>query len=290
MLGSKGLLNWISDEQYIKIVFKHSMGYTPDLKNPKTFNEKMQWLKLHDRKPVYSTMVDKYACRGYIADKIGSEYLVPMIGGPWKSADEIDFDSLPEQFVLKCNHDSGGVLVCQDKNKVDVEKIKNFFHKRLARNYYFGAREWPYKEIHPCIFAEKNLGSNLTDYRFYCFNGKAKLIYVYTSSQESDYNRPEPETCDIYDTDWNRVNFRQASPPSNKGAEKPEEFSQMLSLAEKLSADTSFLRVDFYIVDHKVYFSELTLYPGCGLSKFTPPEWDEILGSWLQLPVKGTNE
>ena len=152
-LGSKGYLNWMPDKSYLSLVFRLSLGYWPDFENPKTFNEKLNWLKLYDRKPLYTQLVDKYAVREYIAEKIGEQYLIPLVGGPWNSVDEIDFDALPEQFVLKTTHDSGGVVVCTDKDSLDIKATKDKLARRLKVNYYWGTREWPYKDVKPRIIA-----------------------------------------------------------------------------------------------------------------------------------------
>ena len=169
-LGSKGYLNWMPDKSYLSLVFRLSLGYWPDFENPKTFNEKLNWLKLYDRKPLYTQLVDKYAVREYIAEKIGEQYLIPLVGGPWNSVDEIDFDALPEQFVLKTTHDSGGVVICRDKSSFDVEAAKARLAGHLKREYFWGKREWPYKNVKPRIIAEKYMvdseDAELRDYKF----------------------------------------------------------------------------------------------------------------------------
>lgn len=171
-------LDWLSDEAYLKLAFRAAMGHPLDLKAPKTFSEKLQWLKLYDRDPLYTTLVDKYAVRKYVADKIGEEHLIPLVGGPWYSAGEIDFDSLPEQFVLKCNHNSGGVIICRDKSSFDIEGAKARLNKFLARNYFYSSREWPYKNVKPCIIAEKFMQDekfdNLSVYKILCFGGEPR--------------------------------------------------------------------------------------------------------------------
>ena len=286
MLGSKGLLNWIPDELYIKIKYKFSMGYWPDLKNPKTFNEKLQWLKLHDRNPLYTTLVDKYAVRQYIADKIGEEYLIPLVGGPWNSVKEIDFDALPEQFVLKCNHDSGGLVICRDKSSLDREDVKQKLDQHLKANYYMSSREWPYKDVSPCIFAEKYMvdesGVELKDYKWYCFNGKPRFLLITTDRAAEDV----PTKYTYFDMDYNMLPFYNSGPHADKPIPKPGTFAEMKRLAENLSADMAHLRVDLYDINGKVYFGELTFYDSSGMAKFDPPEWDEKIGSWLKLPEK----
>lgn len=285
MLGSKGLLNWMPDELYIKIQFKLAMGYWPDLKAPKTFNEKLQWLKLHDRNPLYTTLVDKYAVREYIAKTLGEEYLIPLVGGPWKNADEIDFDALPEQFVLKCNHDSGGVIVCKDKSKLDIEKVRAMLNKRLRTNYYFANREWPYKGVKPCIFAEQFLEESSTeeirDYKFWAFSGKAKFLYVCT-----ERNTTQGLRTTFFDLDWNPMPITRHYLASEKILDRPKCLQAMIELTERLSKDLPFARIDLYEVGSEAKFGEVTLYPGVGMKKFDPPEWDAKIGSWLELPAK----
>ncbi len=282
MLGSKGFLNWLPDELYTKILFRLTMGAWPDLKNPRTFNEKIQWLKLNDHNPVYSTLVDKYAVKEYIADKIGEKYIIPLAGGPWYSADDIDFNSLPEQFVLKCNHDSGGMAICRDKSTFDPEAARELLRKHLKINYYYGGREWPYKNVRPCVFAEKYMQDgeteNLSVYKILCFGGEPKIFQTIQNDKTSN------ESIDYFDTKWNLLDMRQSFPNSERPLDRPAAMEEMLYLAGKLSKGFPLLRTDFYSINGKVYFSELTLYSDRGLGVFDPPEWDEILGSWINLP------
>lgn len=282
MLGSKGLLNWMPDELYIKIKYKLSMGYWPDLKNPQTFNEKLQWLKLYDRNPLYTTLVDKYAVRQYIAEKIGEEYLIPLVGGPWKNADEIDFDALPEQFVLKCNHDSGGVIVCKDKSKLDVKAAKTLLNKRLNTNFYYANREWPYKNVEPCIIAEKYMADangELQDYKFFCFDGQPKLLYVCT-----ERNTERGLRTTFFDLNWKKLPIKRDFPISDMEIGKPSCFDEMIEVAKNLAAISPYVRIDLYDIEGKPCFGEFTLYPGSGMRFIDPPEWNEKLGSWITLP------
>lgn len=283
-LSSKGLLNWVPDELYLKLQFRLIMGYKLNLGSPQTFNEKLQWLKLYDRKPLYTTLVDKYAVRKYIAEKIGEEYLVPLVGGPWNSADEIDFDALPEQFVLKCNHDSGGSIVCRDKAALDIEKTRKFLNKRLKRNFFYSNREWPYKGVEPCIIAEKYLEETsfseaITDYKFFCFNGVPRMMFI------SNDGAAEPRT-DFYDMDFNHLPIRMKDKNSEVEHKKPETFETLKCLAKTLSENIAHVRVDFYLVERKIYFGEMTFYHNGGIVHINPPEWDEILGGWIELPSK----
>lgn len=284
LLASRGLLNWLPDEQYLKIMFKMNLGYPLKLDAPKTYNEKIQWLKLNDRNPVYTKLVDKYAVRQYVADKVGEEYLVPLVGGPWKNADKIDFDALPESFVLKCSHDSGGIIVCKDKSTLDIEKAKKLLNKRLKINYYYANREWPYKNVEPCIIAEQYLENShgeLNDYKWYVFDGEPKFMLI----TEDRFNSSEETKFNYFDMDFNLLPFCQTGPNSEILPSKPDSFEAMKELAAVLAEGFPHLRVDLYDVNGKIYFGELTLYDSSGFSKFTPPEWDEILGSWLKLPV-----
>lgn len=283
---NRHLLDWMDDERYLKLAFRAKMGYPLNLENPRTFSEKIQWLKLYDRKPLYTQLVDKYAVRQYIAEKIGEEHLIPLVGGPWNSAGEIDFDALPEQFVLKCNHDSGGLVVCRDKSSLDRETVKQKLDQHLKANYYMSSREWPYKDVKPCIIAEKYMvdesGVELKDYKWYCFNGTPRFLLITTDRAEADV----PTKYTYFDMDYHVLPFYNSGPHADKPIPKPETFDQMKRLAEILSAEMAHLRVDLYDINGKVYFGELTFYDSSGMAKFDPPEWDETIGSWLKLPEK----
>lgn len=282
LLGSKGLLNWMPDKLYVKIQFRMAMGYWPNLKNPQTYNEKLQWLKLHDRNPLYTTLVDKYAVRQYIAETIGEEYLIPLVGGPWKNAGEIDFDALPEQFVLKCNHDSGGVIICKDKSKLDVEAAKALLNKRLNTNFYYANREWPYKNVEPCIIAEqyeKGETKELIDYKFMIFNGKFRCSFVCTERWSGEGLR-----VTFFDKDWNVMPFSRHYQRSEEEIKKPNCYDEMIEIAETLAKDLCFARIDLYEIDNQPAFGEITFFPGNGQEEFDPPEWDKRMGDWLKLP------
>ena len=279
-----GFYDRMPDEAYLRRYFRAAMGKELDLEHPQTFNEKCQWLKLHDRKPEYTKMADKIEAKKYVASILGEEYIIPTLG-VWDSPDEIDFDALPEQFVLKCNHNSGlGMCICKDKSVLNIKNVKKGLKRGLKQDYYLTGREWPYKNVPRKIIAEqfmKSDESGLTDYKVHCFNGEPKLILVC-----KDRFSKTGLTEDFFSERWEHLDIRRPTHPnaSNKTAE-PEELSEMLTLARKLSENIPFLRVDFYIIEHKVYFSELTFYPASGFEKFVPEEWDSILGSYLQLPV-----
>ena len=280
-----GLTDYISDENYLKEKYKRVFSRNLCLDQPATFNEKIQWLKLYDHKPTYTVMVDKYRVRDYIADKIGEEYLIPLLG-VWDSPDEINFDALPEQFVMKCNHNSGfGMCICTDKSKLDVTKVKKALWRGLKQNYYLTGREWPYKDVPRKIIAEQFMKSDaggLTDYKIHCFNGEPKVILVC-----KDRFAETGLTEDFFSPQWEHLDLRRPRYPNASGPiPQPEELSQLLSLARILSRDVPFLRVDFYIIAHQIYFSELTFYPASGFERFVPEAWDQILGDWLTLPEK----
>ncbi len=282
-LTKLGLTDGISDRRLLEMKYRASMGGELDLDTPSTFNEKLQWLKLYDRKPEYTVMVDKYRVRDYIADTIGSEYLIPLVG-VWDSADEIDFDALPNQFAMKCNHNSGlGMCICKDKSKLDVVQVKKELRKGLQEDYYLTGREWPYKDVPRKIIAEQFMKSDaggLTDYKLHCFNGEPKLILVC-----KDRFTETGLTEDFFSENWEHLDIRRPKHPNaSQPIPQPEELPQMLELARKLSKDIPFLRVDFYIIEHKIYFSELTFFPASGFEKFVPEKWDQTLGSWLTLP------
>ncbi len=273
-----------NDELYLRIMWRLRLGTKLHLKNPQTFNEKLQWLKLHDRRPEYTKMVDKYEAKKYVANIIGDEYIIPTLG-VWDNFDEINFDSLPNQFVLKCTHDSGGLVICRDKKTLDLDAVKKKINKCLKRNYYWGGREWPYKNVKPRIIAEKFMtdesGSELKDYKIFNFNGKAKIIQV-------DFNRFREHMKNLYTTQWAYidVNVNYPTNPDHQIA-KPEKLEKMLEFAEKLSADIPFLRTDFYSVEDKIYFGELTFFPGSGYMTFNPEKFGYTMGSWIQIPDGG---
>lgn len=286
---NRHLLDWMDDERYLKLAFKVKMGYPLDLDKPRTFNQKLQWLKLYDRKPLYTQLVDKYAVRQYIAEKIGEEYLIPLVGGPWNSADAIDFDALPEQFVLKCNHDSGGLVVCRDKNRLNQEAAKEKLNRHLQVNYYTSSREWPYKDVKPCVFAEQYMEDErqkrgLIDYKFFCFHGQARFMYV--SQGLEDHATAH---ISFYDLEGKDLPFKRTDFAAfDRLPYKPEGLGKMIELANVLAQAVAspFLRVDLYEIGGKIYFSELTFTPCSGMLPFAPPEWDEKIGSWLKLPEK----
>lgn len=283
LLSSLGLFKDMNDEEYLKKLFKCHMKRELNLDNPQTFNEKLQWLKLYDRKPEYTTMVDKYAVKRYVADIIGEEYIIPTLG-VWNHFDEIDFDKLPNQFVLKCTHDSGGIVICTDKSNLDLKAAKKKIEKCLRRNYYWSSREWPYKNVKPRIIAEKYMSDEgkeeLSDYKVLCFNGEPKIVEVHKGRFNGQH------TQDCYDEFWNKTDIEQHDlPKSNDIMPKPAFLEEMLHLSKLLSKDLIHVRVDWYFTNNRLYFGELTFFDGSGYNLFCGNA-DELLGSWIKLPIK----
>ncbi len=276
---------FIPDKLFLSIFYKISIGKKLDWLNPKTFNEKLQWLKLYDRRLEYITFVDKYKVREYIANTIGENYLIPIYG-VWDNPDEIDFNKLPNKFVLKCNHDSGGLCICKDKCSFNIENAKNKLRRCLNKNYYLSQREWPYQFVSPKVIAEKYMVddseiSSLRDYKFMCFDGKVKCSFVC-----SDRNTKEGLHVTFFDLNWNVLPFERHYPARKEGLPKPKCYDEMIMLAEKLSKNIPFVRVDFYEINGRVYFGELTFYPGSGFEEFTPRSADEWLGEYIKLTKK----
>lgn len=282
IVNKTGIYDSLSDEVYLSLKFKRRIGHTLNLVNPKSFNEKMQWLKLHDKNPQYTMLVDKALVKGYIAEIIGKEYLIPTLG-TWESFDAIDFDKLPDQFVLKCNHNSGGLIICKDKAKLDLKKAKVKIETCLKKNYFYVGREWPYKNVIPKIIAEPYMvddsGTELKDYKLMCFDGKVKCAFTC-----SNRGGRGGLFVNFYDKEWNPMPFERHYPRNPIEIPKPECYGEMVELAEKLSAGIPFVRVDFYQICGKPYFGEMTFYPGSGMEEFNPEEWDYTLGEWITLP------
>lgn len=276
---------FIPDKAYLKLQYKLNFGKKLNLKSPETFNEKLQWLKLYDRKSEYVQLVDKYRVREYIANKIGKEYLIPLIG-VWDKFEDIDFAKLPNQFVLKCNHDSGSVIICKDKNTFNFEKAKVKLSRGLKRNLYYFGREWPYKDVPPKIIAEKYMVdaqiAELRDYKIFCFSGEPKIVLV-CADRFTDEGLRE----NFYDLNWHLLNIQR---PKHSNTtyyiKKPKNLDAMLSLARTLSQNIPFVRVDFYDINGEIYFGEMTFFPASGFERFVPEEWDYKLGEWIKLPDK----
>lgn len=268
----------LSDEAVLKFYYRIFIGRKLDLKNPKGYNEKLQWLKLHDRNEEYTRLVDKYQVKKIVADSIGEEYVVPVVAGPWKSVDEIEIDKLPKKFVLKANHDCGSTIICENKEIFNWKQAKKKLKKALKDNYYYMGREWPYKNVAPCIFAEEYLEhkdeGSLTDYKFLCFNGVPQAMFIVTE-------RDRGLKVDFYDMNFNHLPIVRHYPNSQKKIDKPERFELMIELAQTLAQDFPHVRIDFYENEGKVYFGEYTFYPGGGLEEFASYEDDLYLGEMI---------
>lgn len=272
----------IPDRIYLQIVyFKHFRRFI-NFNNPKTFNEKIQWLKLNYRNEEYTKLVDKYRVKQYITKLIGEEYVIPTLG-VWNNVDDIDFKSLPEKFVLKCNNDSGGIVICKNKKDFDEAKAKSFLKERLKNNGYWYGREWPYKNVKPCIIAEKymedSISKDIKDYKFFCFNGSMEFFDI-------DIDRFIEHRANYYDRNGNFLPFGKTycPPDYTKKIEMPKNLDKMIELAETISHNTVLSRIDFYEIDGQVYFGEITFYPGSGFSPFTDEKWDYKLGDMIDLP------
>ena len=277
----KYVLRWIPDALWIRIQFRRKTGSWPNLKKPRTFNEKLQWLKLHDRNPLYTKLVDKYDVKEIVAKQIGAEYVIPTLG-VWDNFDDIDFRKLPNQFVLKCTHDSGGLVIVKDKTELDVNMAKKKINRCLKMNYYWSMREWPYKNVKPRIIAEKYMedesGYELKDYKIFCFNGVPKALFIAT-------DRGIHQTkFDFFDANLNHLPMKQHYPnnPDIKIPD-PEGINKMFELARILTRDFKHCRADFYDVNGRIYFGELTFSHFSGMQTMEPAEWDETFGAWLNL-------
>lgn len=226
-------------------------------------------------------MVDKYLVRQYISEKLGKEYLIPLLG-VWNTFEDINFNGLPNQFVLKCTHDSGGLVICKDKESLNLKDAEKKIKQSLKRNFYYYGREWPYKNVHPRIIAEKYMADEfekeLKDYKMMCFNGKVLCSFVCTERYSNDGLK-----VTFFDKDWKVMPFERHYPKSKKIIEIPKKYDEMIYLAEKLAKNIPFVRVDFYEIEERIYFGEITFYPGNGMEEFSPEEWDYKLGSWLDL-------
>lgn len=271
------------DSLYLRFMFFIKLGKFLHLKNPKSFNEKLQWLKLYDKNPLYTVLVDKIEVKEYVRKIIGDQYVIPTLG-VWNRASDIDFDNLPNQFVLKCNHDSGSISICLDKSSYNYSAAVNRLNVGLKSDYYFTGREWPYKHVNKRILAEKYLSpkdnTDLKDYKFFCFNGVVKFLKV-------DFDRRTNHKANYYDVNWNLLNFYETDFPSDPSAviHKPVSLIKMIELAEVLSRGIPFIRIDFYEINERPYFGEMTFFPAAGFGKFSPRNADNEIGDMLNLFV-----
>lgn len=270
------------DKLYLTLLFRCRMGQWIDWKNPKTFSEKLQWLKLYNRKPEYTTMVDKFAVKEYVAKLIGEEYIIPTLG-VWDTPEEINWDELPNQFVLKTTHDSGTVIVCKDKNEIDFKIVKKRLKKSLKKNYFYHGREWPYKNVKRRIIAEQYMEDAdgvLNDYKFFCFDGKVEAMFVATERQ----NEYEDTKFDFFDKQYSHLPFCQGHQNANEIPQKPNRFEKMIQLSELLTLSIPQIRVDWYEIGNRIYFGELTFFHYGGIVPFEPQEWDYKFGEFISLP------
>ena len=277
-----GYYDSLSDEEFLKKVFPKYMGYPLDLENPKTFSEKLQWLKVNYRNPIQTVMVDKHEAKHFIAERVGSQYIIPTLA-VWDSVEDIDFDALPNQFVLKSTHDSGGIVICKDKSSFDFEAAKAKLSASLKRDYSKIAREWPYQNVLRRIIAEEyisELGNDdLLDYKMYSFHGEPKLTVVCSNRFSKTGTR-----MNFYDINWEPMGIHFGHyPPLPTEFPKPATYEEMKRLTAELSKDCPFLRVDFYEIKGRLYIGELTFFPGAGFEKFRPMTKDYELGEWLHL-------
>lgn len=273
----------LPDKWYLFFRFKNRVGYWPHLNHPRTFNEKLQWLKLNDRHAEYTQMVDKIDAKKYVASIIGDKYIIPTLG-VWNSVDEIEWDKLPNQFVIKVSSDSGGIVVCKDKQTLDIEKAKEKLTNGWGKNYYVHNKEYPYRDLTPRIIAEEykedESGYELRDYKIFCFNGEPKILFVASDRQKAD----EDTKFDFFDLNWNHLPFTNGHPNSKEHIAKPKNFEEMLEIAKKLSVGIPQVRIDLYNCNGQIYFGEITFFHWSGMTAFDPVEWDFKLGKMIKLP------
>lgn len=276
------LTSILSDKTYLKLRYYLTFNKKLNLKNPKTYNEKLQWMKLYDRNPLYTKIVDKYEVKKYIAEKIGEEYVIPTLG-IWDRFEDIDFDKLPEQFVLKCTHDSGSVLICKDKTAFDYDVARSHFARCLKHDSYHSGREWAYKDVRPRIIAEEymedDFKTGLRDYKFFCFDGKVKALFIATERgiEGTDVK------FDFFDENFNHLPFKHGHEQASITPSMPEHFEKMKEISARLSEGFRHVRIDLYNVNGKIYFGEMTFYHHCGFVPFEPEEWDHTFGSWINI-------
>ena len=277
----------ISDKTFLYEQYTDYMGEKPNLEHPQKFTEKILWMKLYGRNPAYTQMVDKYEVKKYVAEHIGQQYVIPAYG-VWHNFDEIDFNQLPDQFILKCNHDSGSYAICENKTTFDKEKARNILSSALKKNFFWIFREWAYKNVDRRILAEQyipTLGKrDSVEYKLMCFDGKVESITICSGIPHQVSN---PWNYDNYSRDWKRQDWHTINnKPTGKDFKKPAEMDEIIALSEKLSKGIPHVRVDWYIVDGQIYFSEFTFYPLSGYIKFEPKEWDLKIGKWMELPER----
>ena len=278
---STRLFNWIPDDKYLKIKYRIKTKDKLNLENPGNYNEKIQWIKMNFRKDEHINMVDKYEARKFIEEKLGSKYLIPLIG-IWDKTSDIDFAKLPDSFVLKCTHDSGSFIICRDKSKLNIAKTKRKLNRNLKRNYYYKSREWLYKDIKPRIICEQLLknedGSEIKDYKAFGFNGVVKFIGV-------RYSHEGQMTAQMFDTDWNSLDRPDMLLPGDTRIDKPQTLDEIINITRILSAEMPMLRVDLYTIRDRVYFGEMTFYHGSGFDTIHLEDLEAKMGDWIELPA-----
>ena len=275
------LWKYIPDRIYLRIIYYYKFHKALNLTEPKTYNEKLQWLKLNDKNPLYTKLVDKYAVKKIVAEMIGSKYVIPTIG-IWDNVYDINWDSLPNQFVLKCTHDSGGIVICKDKSSLNIQEAYEKLDKSLHFNYYKVSREWPYKKVPRRVLCEPYIEDlstkELRDYKFFCFNGVVKAMFIASERQTNK----EP-FFNFFDINFNELIFTQGHPRKIPAPAKPKRFEEMVEIAEKLSVGMPHVRIDLYEVNGQVLFGEYTFYHHGGFVPFVPSSWDTIFGNWISL-------
>jgi len=271
---------WLPARIAIEDTYFEAFGRRPELRNPRRYSEKLQWQKLHDHNPLYHVLADKAAVKDYVADKIGQEYLIPTLG-VWDSPEKIDWDALPSRFVLKCTHDSGSTIICDDKSSFDRKSASDKLASALRRNYYRRFREWSYKGLRPRIIAEQYMGSDIADYKFFCFHGKPQLMFVAT-----ERNSAEETKFDFFDMDYRHLDFRNGHPNALQRPEAPAAFAQMKELAARLAEGLDQVRIDLYEIEGRIYFGEYTFYHWSGFMPFDPDSADEWMGDFYNIGKK----
>lgn len=285
----QNFFGWLPDKTYLQLLYRFKMSHKLDLNHPKTFTEKIQWLKLYNRRPEYTLMVDKFAVKKYVTDIIGEKYVIPTLG-VWDKLEDIDWDALPNEFVLKTTHGggSGGVVICKDKKTFDRNKAILTLRASMRSDIYRSLREWPYKDVKKRVLAEKymvpkdmvnNPIYELSDYKFFCFNGEPKYCQVIR-------NRHSKESIDFYDMNWRHQEFVGLNPAASNGINpvpQPLLLDDMICICHKLSKNMKFVRIDMYVIDNRIYFGEITFYPASGMGLFNPDKWNEELGNLISL-------
>ncbi|MDT2848674.1 ATP-grasp fold amidoligase family protein [Vagococcus carniphilus] len=272
----------LSDETFLKIQYKYVTGEKLNLDSPKSFNEKLQYLKIEQREPIFTEVADKFKVREYVSSTIGQEYLIPLYG-VYDSFDEINFQDLPDEYVIKTNHNSGGYFLVPDSKKININAARSKLEPMLKKNYYYFTREWPYKNIKPKLICEKYLRENddmeLRDYRFFCFDGEVKFIAVDLSIVDKSKVRRN-----LYDKNWKLLDEEISYERDlTEKIPKPKNLSEMIDLAEKLSSNFKHVRVDLYNINNKIYFGELTMYHQSGYGDIRPQSFNKLMGSWIKL-------